>query len=145
MDEKLTLAQPELRLAEENLAAAALVASAGLHRSGIASLYYAAHHAVSALLAAHGLEASSRDGVQSQFGLHFVEPGALDARAGKYLGNLLHARLTADYKGYVDLDREDYLQAAAQAKLVIAAVADYLAPRFPTLVFDRVRSLADGL
>lgn len=145
MDEKLTLAQAELRLAEESLAAAALVARAGLHRSGISSLYYAAHHTVSALLAAHGLEAASHDGVQSQFGLHFVKPGALDARAGKYLGNLLHARLTADYKGYVDVDRDDYAQAAAQAKLVIAAVADYLAPRFPDLVFDRVRSLAGDL
>lgn len=145
MDEKLTLAQAELRLAEENLAAARLVASAALYRSAISSLYYAAHHTVSALLAAHGLEAASHEGVQTQFGLHFVKPGAVDARAGKYLGNLLHARLTADYKGYVDLDRDDYAQAVAQAKLVIVAVVDYLAPQFAGLDIDRVRSRSDEL
>jgi uncharacterized protein (UPF0332 family) len=140
VDEKLTLAQSELALAEENLAAARLVAPAGLFRSAISNLYYAAHHTVSALLAAHGLEAVSHEGVQTQFGLHFVKPGAVDARAGKYLGNLLHARLTADYKGYVELGQDDFEQAAAQAKLVITAVLDYVAPRFAALAVDGVRS-----
>jgi uncharacterized protein (UPF0332 family) len=142
VDEKLTLAQSELRLAAENLAAAPLLARAGFFRVGISNLYYAAHHAVSALLAAHGLEAGSHEGVQTQFGLHFVKPGALDARAGKYLGNLLHARLTADYKGYIDLDSDDYAQAAAQAKLIIASVTEYLGPRFPELEIGRVQQLA---
>lgn len=145
MEEKLTLAQTELRLAEENLAAAQLVAQAALYRSAISNLYYAAHHTVSALLAAHGLEAATHEGVQSQFGLHFVKPGAIAAQAGKALGNLLHARLTADYKGYIDLDRDDYAQAAAQAKLVVDAVVQYLGPRFSDLDLERVRTLAGAL
>jgi uncharacterized protein (UPF0332 family) len=145
VDEKLTLAQSGLRLVEENLAAALLVGRAGLYRSAISSLYYSAHHAVSALLAAHGLEAGTHEGVQTQFGLHFVKPGAIDGRAGKYLGNLLHARLTADYKGYVDLDREDYAQAATQAKLIVTSIVDYLDRRFPDLQLERVRGLAGEL
>ncbi len=55
----------------ENLSTARLVAPAAVYRSAISSLYYAAHHTVSALLAAHGLEAVSHDGAQTQFGLHF--------------------------------------------------------------------------
>lgn len=145
MEEKLTLAQSELRLAEENLAAADLLARAALYRSAISNLYYAAHHAVSALLAAHGLEAATHEGVQSQFGLHFVKPGAIAAQAGKDLGNLLHARLTADYKGYVDLDRDDHAQAVAQAKRVVDAVVQYLGPRFSALDLERVRALAAAL
>lgn len=145
MDEKLTLAGASLRLVEENLAAALLVGRAGLYRNAISSLYYAAHHAVSALLAVHGLEAGTHEGVQTQFGLHFVKPGAIDARAAKYLGSLLHARLTADYKGYVDLDREDFAQASVQAKVVVTAVADHLGRHFPDVSVARIRDLAAEL
>ena len=98
-----------------------------------------------ALLAVHGIEAASHDGVQAQFGLHFVKTGALDRNAGKYLGKLYHARLTADHKGYVDLDRVDYEEAARQARLVVVAVSDYLARHFPSLELNAVRAGADRL
>lgn len=94
-----------------------------------------------ALLAAHGIETASHDGVQTQFGLHFVKSGAIDRNAGKFLGNLYHARLTADYKGYVELDRSDYEDAARQAKVVIEAVTGYLTQQFPALDLTRMRAL----
>ena len=145
MDEKLKLAEAELQLAAENLAAAALVAGNQLYRNAVTDLYYAAYHAVVALLAAHGIETASHDGVQAQFGLHFVKTGALDKNAGKFLGNLYHARLTADYKGYVEVDREDYEEAAKQAKVVVEAVAGYLARQFPALDCTRILSLSAAL
>lgn len=145
MDEKLTLAAASPRLAEEDLAVALLAGRAGLYRNAISSLCYVAHHADSALLAAHGLEARTREGVQTRFGLHFVEPGAIGTRAGKYLGTVLHARLTADYKGYVDLDREAFAQASAQAKRVVTAVADHLDRHFPDVSVACIRGLAAEL
>lgn len=141
MDEKLKLAEAELQLAAENLAAAALVADNRLYRNAVTDLYYAAYHVAVALLAAHGIETASHDGVQSQFGLHFVKTGAIDKNAGKFLGNLYHARLTADYKGYVELDRSDYEDAAKQAKVVVEAVIGYLAQQFSTLDLTRIRAL----
>ena len=54
---------------------------------------------------------------------------------------LNHARLTADYKGYVELDRSDYEEAARQAKVVVEAVAGYLAQQFPALDLSRIRAL----
>ncbi len=145
MDEKLKLAETELQLAAENLAAAALVAGNGLYRNAVTSLYYAAYHAVVALLAAHGIETSSHDGVQAMFGLHFVKPGVVDKNAGKHLGNLYHVRLTADYKGYVDLDRTDYDDAARQARIVVQAAAHYLRQHVPQLDLTRLETLLAGL
>ena len=141
MDEKLKLAETELQLTAENLAAATLVAQHGLYRNAVTDLYYAAYHAVVALLAAHGIETSSHDGVQTMFGLHFVRAGVVDKNAGRLLGNLYHARLTADYKGYVDLDRGDYDEAAQQAGTVVRAVAQYLRQHFPQLDLARLESL----
>lgn len=141
MDEKLKLAETELQLAAENLAAAALVAENGLFRNAVTDLYYAAYHAVVALLAAHGIETSSHDGVQAMFGLHFVKPGVVDKNAGKHLGSLYHARLTADYKGYVDLDRGDYAEASAQAEIVVQAAILHLRQHFPQLDLARLETL----
>ncbi|MBI4987899.1 MAG: HEPN domain-containing protein [Rhodocyclales bacterium] len=145
MDEKLKLAEAELQLVAENLAAARLVADNRLYRNAVTDLYYAAYHAAVALLAAHGIETASHDGVQTQFGLHFVKTGALDKNAGKYLGNLYHARLTADYKGYVDLDRSDYEEAARQARQVVEAVSGFLDQHFPSLDLNRIRALTEHL
>ncbi|HNQ56152.1 MAG TPA: HEPN domain-containing protein [Candidatus Desulfobacillus denitrificans] len=145
MDEKLKLAEAELQLVAENLAAARLVADNRLYRNAVTDLYYAAYHVTVALLAAHGIETASHDGVQTQFGLHFVKTGALDRNAGKFLGNLYHARFTADYKGYVDLDRVDYEEAARQARLVVDAVTGYLAQHFPSLDLNSVRTLSGRL
>jgi uncharacterized protein (UPF0332 family) len=143
--EELKLAEAELQLVAENLAAARLLAENRLYRNAVTDLYYAAYHAAVALLAVHGIEAASHEGVQAQFGLHFVKTGALDKNAGKDLGSLHHARLTADYKGYIELDREDYEAAAKQARQVIVAVSGYLAQNFPTLELGRVRAGADRL
>ncbi len=140
MDEKLKLAEAELQLAAENLAAAMLVAANSLYRNAVTNLYYAAYHSVVALLAVHGIETASHDGVQTMFGLHFVKPGVVDKNAGKHLGNLYHARLTADYKGYVDLDRTDYEEAAQQAKVVLQAATDYLRKHVPTLDLSAVET-----
>lgn len=60
-------------------------------------------------------------------------------------GQLLHARLTADYKGYVGLEREDHREAVAQARLVIAAVAEQIDKGFPQLDTGEVARLAAGL
>lgn len=145
MDERLRLAEAELQLAAENLSAAILVAENGLYRNAVTDLYYAAYHAVVALLALQGIETSSHDGVQAMFGLHFVKPGVVDKNAGKYLGNLYHARLTADYKGFVDLDRSDYEEAARQAKLVLGAAAGHLRQQAPELPLAPVEALLPKL
>lgn len=141
MDERLSLAEAELQLAAENLTAARLVAAGGLYRNAIGDLYYAAYHAVVAVLAAHGIATASHEGVQTMFGLHFIKPGAIDRHAGKYLGNLHHARLTADYKGFVPVEADDHAEARAQACFVVQVCVDYLAGQFPGLPVGAVRQV----
>lgn len=66
MDEKLRLAETELQMVAENLAAAALLADKALYRKAVADLYHAAYHSAVALLAAHGMEAGSHDDINPE-------------------------------------------------------------------------------
>jgi uncharacterized protein (UPF0332 family) len=140
MDAKLTLADAQIQLAVADLRAARLVAAGGLYRNAISNLYYAAYHCAAALLSVHGIEAASHDGVQSMFSMHFVKAGALPASAAKFLGNLYHARLTADYKGLIELTADDYRDSLAQCVSVVVGCADYLERNFPDLDSSAIRS-----
>lgn len=145
MEEQLKLAEAEIQLASENLAAARLLAASRLYRNSIGNLYYAAYHGAVAVLAAHGIEASTHDGVQTMFSLHFVKVGAVDKDAGKLLGHLHHARLTADYKGLIDLTAADYTEAAKQSAIVVATVIAYLQRQFPEIGTTRLKAELSAL
>lgn len=145
MEEQLKLAEAELQLASENLAAARLLAANRLYRNAIGNSYYAAYHSAVAVLAAHGIAASTHDGVQTMFSLHFVKAGAVAEEAGKLLGNLYHARLTADYKGLIDLTAADYTESAKQSAAVVATVIAYLERQFPEIETTRLKAELSAL
>lgn len=55
--------------------------------------------------------------------------------------DLYHAGLTADYKGYVDVDRSDYAEAARQARVVVQAVILQIRLHRPQLDPARLETL----
>jgi predicted nucleotidyltransferase len=87
-DGRLLLAQRELDEAAREWAAAELLASQGYFRQAVTRTYFAAFHSVQGLLSVHGLQASTHEGVQRLFGLHFVMPGVLPKEAGRALSAL---------------------------------------------------------
>ncbi len=100
-DTRLLLAQREL----DEAAAGTLLAAQGFFRQAVTRAYFSAFHVAQGLLATHGLEAGTHEGVQRLLGLHFVLPGALSKDAGRALSALLARRHEADYRLLVDVDR----------------------------------------
>lgn len=62
-----------------------------------ANLFFAFEHLVKALLASAGMEARSHEGVKILFSMHFIKPGTVHPKVGRYLGNLYDRRVTAEY------------------------------------------------
>ena len=87
----------ELARADESLRAARLLTDAGLLAHAESRVYYAAYHAVVALLLAEGLEARSPTGVSQLLGLHFVRPGRLESGDARLFARLQKYRIEADY------------------------------------------------
>lgn len=129
MDENLSLAASEVELAEQAWHAALLLRSHGLARAAVGQSYYAAFHAVNALLVAHGLRPSTHDGSQTLFGLHFAKPGAVDPQLGKAFAQLYAQRLIADYKGVIELSSQDADDAVESARALLRATLGHLRPR----------------
>lgn len=96
-DNKRANIAAELARSDESLRAAVLLLEANLLRDAESRLYYAAYHAVVALLFTEGLEPRSHTGVSALLGLHFVKPGRLDPADGRLFARLQKYRIEADY------------------------------------------------
>jgi uncharacterized protein (UPF0332 family) len=132
-DVGLALAQRELDESWREWSAARLLADGAFHRQAITRLYFAAFRAAQGLLAAHGIEVSTHEGVQRLLGLHFVLRGLLPKEAGRSLSALLSRRHEADDRLLVDVDQTVWDAAHAEALTFFAAARQYLAQAWPRL------------
>ncbi len=130
---RLLLAQREFDEAAREWAAADLLAGQRFFRQAVTRLYFAAFHAAQGLLAAHGIEAATHEGVQRLVGLHFVVPGLLPKEAGRAMSSLLSRRHEADYRLLVDIDESSWLAARADGLKVLAAIRDHVERAWPQL------------
>lgn len=95
--EKGELLKAELELAKEKLMAFKDDYRGNRWGNATVNLYFAMEHLIKALLASVGMEARSHDGVKILFSMHFIKPGAVPPKIGRYLGNLYDRRATAEY------------------------------------------------
>jgi len=95
-----------LAKAEEKLAIAQNNLDAGFFDDASSRAYYAAFHAVSAVLAQHGMTYSSHHQVLGAFNRDFVNTGLFSPNAHKNLERLFLDRQIGDY--YIDqtIDRK---------------------------------------
>lgn len=125
--------------AEVDAACAALLAAmnsiagpyGAQYRNSVAQLYFACFHITSALLAAKGITARSKDALQELLALHFVKPAALPADTTRRLAALMDRRHTVDYRTYVPVgaaDLEEFRPWAVQFLSAALAPVERLVP-----------------
>lgn len=88
------------------LEAAEYLLDGGFIDSAVSRLYYAAFHAVTALLTANGIQAKTHGAIKGQFALHFIKTGVLDPKFSKLLSELFDNRQKGDY-GDVTFSEEE--------------------------------------
>lgn len=105
-------------------------------RQAVTRLYFSASHAAHGLLAAHGIETATHEGVQRLIGLHFVVPGLLPKEAGRALSTLLARRHEADYRLLVDIGHSVWLAVGAEAEVFLGSLRTHLARAWPQLTLN---------
>ena len=95
-----------LKKSKEALEDARLLATNERWNAAVNRLYYACFYAVSALLVCHNIEAYTHSGCKTQFGLHFIKTGEVDAEQVKLYADLMDWRQKGDYGDMFDFGRE---------------------------------------
>lgn len=130
-EERLSSIRDELCLLLDELRSFVANRSAGVHRKCMSNLYYAAFHAVRALLLADGLETKTHEGTQRLFAAHFVRAGRFAKEDLRTLSNLETDRIRADYQGYYSYEAADVLAAHDRVSALLDRALAYLHEREP--------------
>lgn len=107
----------------QSLRAAEALLDLGLHADAISRAYYAAFHAVRALLLARGLEPKSHQGALHLLNTEFVRIGLLPSSHNRLLAGLQRSRELADYDAAIAFSAED---AAGELQAARAFLEDAL-------------------
>jgi len=111
--------------ARQELAVVHVLGEAGFGEAAVSRSYYAAFYAAEAALKKLGQDRSTHGGVVAAFGQFVVLPGGMDREAGRALRTLFDLRNLAE-NDLAESSPDDVEATAEQARLVVAAVADWL-------------------
>lgn len=118
----------EIDRSNANLNEAIAISSLGLWNVVANRIYYAAFHAVSALLIHSGIEVNSHKGTSMMFGQHFIQTGFFDKEMGRFYSKLQSLRENADYDNMFQVTPEkgaEYLTLTQDfVKSIISKIKD---------------------
>ena len=113
--------------AEECLADSHRLLEAGSWRSAVNRAYYAAFHAMRAVLVLDGIDMKHHSGIISEFRRLYIKTGRFDAQYSRTISELFNSRTGSDYDDYFLLTQEEALAMTESASLFVKAVGQYLA------------------
>ena len=105
-EERKQYALHRIETAYTTLEAAMYLLDGGFVDSSVSRLYYAAFHAVTALLTANEIQAKTHGAIKGQFALYFIKTGILDPKFSKLLSELFDNRQKGDYGDVTTFDEE---------------------------------------
>lgn len=111
--------------AEREIGAAHLLAAGGFEAQAVSRAYYGAFYAAEAALLQLGETRSKHSGVVAAFVRLVVQPGGIEADAGRLLRSLFDRRAQADYSED-QVPSEEALIAIRDAATVISSIAAWL-------------------
>jgi uncharacterized protein (UPF0332 family) len=116
----------EFDRANEAIRAADLLFENGFIRDAVSKVYYSLLYNIRALLLTEGLEPKSHEGALRLFGLHFVKPGAFEAKDSHVFSKLMKIREEADYNPSYPFTPEDFAEFKSEAEGVIEKITNDL-------------------
>ena len=125
-ENKKTNIREEIERANEAIRAAHLLFENGFVRDAVSKIYYSLLYSVRAVLLTEGLEPKSHEGALRLFGLHFVKPGAFEAKDSHIFLKLMKIREEADYNPSYPFVPEDFTDFKTEAEGVIQRITHYL-------------------
>ncbi len=104
------------------LSDAELLLANGRYQGATTRAYYAAFHALQALLLTKGLEAKSHHGVAYLFRLHFVKTQIIDSKYSQILARTQKYREEADYHHTMEFSQTQAEDTLREVKELIVAL-----------------------
>ena len=106
--------------------AATVLLNSQLYADALTKIYYAAFHAISALLIDKNLNPKTHSGVKSLFHKEFIFTGEIDKSYAELYDTLLAKRFEADYEAFAFINEENIPSQLQQTQALIELIKDKL-------------------
>ncbi len=114
----------KLKKADESLHAAQVLPDNKLYADALTKIYYAAFHAISALLIEKELNPKTHTGVKSLFHKEFIFTGIIDKSFAELFDVLLAKRFEADYEVFAFINEEKIPSQLEQTQQLIKIIKE---------------------
>ncbi len=118
-EERTIMVQLEIERAVRMVSEFAIYQENNLWNTLVNRMYYAAFHAVTALLINNGLHAGTHQGLYILLSRHFIKEGVLSVDEGRLFARLETLREKGDYNCFIDPEAEDVLPLLEPTKAFI--------------------------
>jgi uncharacterized protein (UPF0332 family) len=116
--DRLDYVKYRLQKAEETMDVAELLIDNKKWNSAVNRLYYA----ISALLIYDNVSAKTHAGVKTQFFLHYIKSGKIEASSGKLYADLFDWRQKGDYNDFFDFEEELVVSLLIPCKSLLSSI-----------------------
>jgi len=124
--EILAYLREEMKKAERSLKAAQKLIEANLADDAISRAYYAVFHSARAALKVKGIETSTHQGLITQFALHLVKTGLLEAEYGDILRQEKEDRETGDYEPFTSFGLDEAEKLVKDAEKFVFRIKKFI-------------------
>lgn len=94
----------------------------GFPNAAVSRMYYAAYHAISALLFSHDIETKTHKGLRQQFGNHYVKTGLIPVSLAAVFNEIYDKRQQSDYDDFMEFSLEKAWELFPEIKELIDKV-----------------------
>jgi uncharacterized protein (UPF0332 family) len=126
LENRREISRVRLAQAEECLADAKLLLERESYRGAANRSYYAAFHAMRAVLAYDGIDRKHHSGVSAEFRRLYIRTGIFDREMSEIIRSLFDLRTDSDYDDFFILSKEDVTEQVDNAGLFLERVKRFL-------------------
>lgn len=99
--------QYRIEKSERTFLEAKSLSSSQFWNGAVNRLYYSCYHIVSGLLMKDGINASTHNGVRSQFFKYYIKTGKMDRKFSILYSDLMNKRQESDYDDFQEFKQEE--------------------------------------
>lgn len=125
-DDKKTLSLLRVKNAEECLSATKTLFKEGNYKSAANRCYYAAFHAMRAVLALDEIDMKHHSGVISEFRRLYIKTDILDSKLSQIISVLFDIRTDSDYDDFFVITKEEVEEMIEKADFFVQTIKQYL-------------------
>ena len=125
-EERMILSRLRLEKAKENLSAAQTLIASEDYKIASTRTYYAAFHAMRAVLALDGVDMKHHSGIISEFRKRYLKTDIIDRKLSPTISELFDLRTDCDYDDFFIISKKEAFDAVEKADAFVNAIEKYL-------------------